>query len=88
VLCNCACGYFSEFDNLQLANLTSPIRLGYEWPLPRHRKMRNAVASMHAAMRFDSQRPLPARIAATRQRLNATARYKAATRDAGRGGDG
>ena len=27
----------------QLANLTSPIQLGYEWPLPRHRKMRRAV---------------------------------------------
>ena len=24
-------------------NLTSPIQLGYEWPLPRHRKMRKAV---------------------------------------------
>lgn len=30
----------------QLANLTSPIRLGYEWPLPRHRKMRKAVAML------------------------------------------
>src|SRR5205085_7586905 len=27
----------------QLANLTSPLQLGYEWPLPRHRKMRRAV---------------------------------------------
>jgi cytochrome P450 len=27
----------------QLANLTSPIQLGYEWPLPRHRQMRRAV---------------------------------------------
>lgn len=30
----------------QLANLTSPIQLGYEWPLPRHRKMRRAVAML------------------------------------------
>ena len=30
----------------QLANLTSPIQIGYEWPLPRHRKMRRAVAML------------------------------------------
>ena len=30
----------------QLANLTSPIQLGYEWPLPRHRKMRKAVGML------------------------------------------
>lgn len=30
----------------QLANITSPIQLGYEWPLPRHRKMRKAVAML------------------------------------------
>ena len=30
----------------QLANLTSPIQLGYEWPLPRHRRMRRAVAML------------------------------------------
>ena len=27
----------------QLANLRSPIQLGYNWPLPRHRRMRRAV---------------------------------------------
>lgn len=27
----------------QVANLRSPIQLGYEWPLPRHRQMRRAV---------------------------------------------
>jgi cytochrome P450 len=27
----------------QQANITSPIRLGYAWPLPRHRQMRRAV---------------------------------------------
>ncbi len=27
----------------QLANITSPIRLGYEWPLPRHLRMKRAV---------------------------------------------
>jgi cytochrome P450 len=27
----------------QLANLRSPLQLGYEWPLPRHRQMRRAV---------------------------------------------
>ncbi len=27
----------------QLANLRSPIQLGYDWPLPRHRQMRRAV---------------------------------------------
>ena len=30
----------------QLANITSPIQLGYEWPLPRHRRMRKAVAML------------------------------------------
>lgn len=30
----------------QLANLTSPLRLGYRWPLPRHRRMRKAVAML------------------------------------------
>jgi cytochrome P450 len=30
----------------QLANLTSPIQLGYKWPLPRHRRMRKAVAML------------------------------------------
>ena len=30
----------------QLANITSPIQLGYEWPLPRHRRMRRAVAML------------------------------------------
>jgi len=30
----------------QLANITSPIQLGYEWPLPRHRKMRKAVGML------------------------------------------
>ena len=30
----------------QIANLTSPIQLGYEWPLPRHRRMRRAVAML------------------------------------------
>jgi cytochrome P450 len=27
-------------------NLTSPVRLGYEWPLPRHLRMRRAVAML------------------------------------------
>ena len=27
----------------QVANLRSPLQLGYEWPLPRHRQMRRAV---------------------------------------------
>ncbi len=27
----------------QVDNLRSPLRLGYEWPLPRHRRMRRAV---------------------------------------------
>jgi cytochrome P450 len=27
-----------------VANITSPVRLGYSWPLPRHRRMRRAVA--------------------------------------------
>ena len=27
----------------QMENLRSPLRLGYEWPLPRHRRMRRAV---------------------------------------------
>jgi cytochrome P450 len=30
----------------QAANVTSPIRLGYRWPLPRHRRMRRAVATL------------------------------------------
>ncbi|HLL22786.1 MAG TPA: cytochrome P450 [Kofleriaceae bacterium] len=30
----------------QVANITSPVRLGYKWPLPRHRKMRKAVAML------------------------------------------
>src|SRR5262249_11353941 len=29
-----------------VANLTSPIRLGYDWPLPRHLRMRRAVAML------------------------------------------
>nr|MBA2544936.1 cytochrome P450 [Deltaproteobacteria bacterium] len=29
-----------------VANLTSPVRLGFEWPLPRHRKMRRAVTML------------------------------------------
>ena len=27
----------------QVANLRSPLQLGYEWPLPRHRQMRRAL---------------------------------------------
>jgi cytochrome P450 len=30
----------------QMENLRSPVRLGYEWPLPRHRRMRRAVAML------------------------------------------
>ena len=30
----------------QIANITSPIRLGYRWPLPRHIQMRRAVAML------------------------------------------
>ena len=30
----------------QVDNLRSPLRLGYEWPLPRHRRMRRAVAML------------------------------------------
>ena len=29
-----------------IANLSSPIQLGYDWPLPRHRRMRRAVAML------------------------------------------
>lgn len=29
-----------------VANLTSPIRLGYDWPLPRHLRMKRAVAML------------------------------------------
>ena len=34
----------------QLANLTSPIQLGYKWPLPRHRRMRKAVAMLDSVV--------------------------------------
>ena len=34
----------------QAENLRSPIRLGYSWPLPRHRRMRRGVAMLDAVV--------------------------------------